>query len=383
MEDHTQDFDAIRPYHDEEVHQILARISHKHSFFQLIGYLFPQMTQAEVVEGFSHIHSIRAFQALYIHRAIRSIAADSTDGVTYEGLKGLSKSQPYLYLANHRDIILDSAFLNVLLFEHGFDTTQIAIGDNLMVSPLVTDLMKLNKSFIVHRSAPRHLMVPYAQRLSGYIRKTLHADRCSLWLAQRNGRTKDGIDETSPALLKMLQISGPDDLVASFQALHLVPVAISYEYEPCDGLKAEECYHARHGLPYTKDDKVSIVRGIRDRKGRVHLAVGQPLHDEIAALGDTTNRNAWFRSLAARVDAEIWRLYRRWPTHYIAADLLLGEARHAAHYSADERAQFTAYVDRRVSELRGDPVELRQILLEIYAGMVEPALVHRTDTQRA
>ena len=368
MEEHALTFEDIRPYHDEEVHAVLQRITQKPSFFQLIRYLFPQMRREDIIEGFRHIHSTRAFQALYIHSAIRSIVAHSTEGLSYTGIRELDKTRPHLFLSNHRDIILDSAFLNILLFEHGYETSQIAIGDNLMVSGLVTDLMKLNKSFIVHRSAPRHLMLAYSQRLSRYIRHLIQEKGASVWLAQRNGRTKDGRDQTAPALLKMLALSGPDDLATAFGALHIVPMAVSYEYEPCDGLKAEELVHQDLGLPYEKDDKQAIIQGIRAPKGRVHLAVGEPLHLAPGSLG--TDRNAACRQLAAQIDEAIAALYHRWPTHYIAADLRDDCTRHQAHYTPEARAQFLAYLDQRAQGLRGDPERLRRKLIEIYAGMV-------------
>lgn len=361
-------FEDIRPYHDEEVHEVLQRVCQKPSFFQLIRYLFPQMRQEEVVEGFSHIHSTRAFQALYIHSAIRSIVGSSTDGLSYSGIKELAKDRPHLFLSNHRDIILDSAFLNILLFEHGLETTQIAIGDNLMVSGLVTDLMKLNKSFIVHRSAPRHLMMAYSQRLSRYIRHLIGEQGASVWLAQRNGRTKDGRDQTAPALLKMLALSGSDDLATAFAELNIVPMAVSYEYEPCDGLKAEELVHQDLGLPYEKDDKLAIIQGIRAPKGRVHLAVGQPLALPPGSL--PTNRNEACRVLAVRLDEAIDGLFRRWPTHYIAADLRDGSTRFEGHYSAAEKARFLTYLDTRIQGLKGDPDRLRHKLIDIYAGMI-------------
>ena len=216
-------FEEIRPYRDEEVNEVLKGIAKKPSFLKLAPFMFPHLTAEEIQAGFSYVESTRAFQALYIHQGMRSLVGNSTDGLSYEGIKQLDKRTPYLFLSNHRDIILDSAFLNILLFEHGFDTTEIAIGDNLMVSSLVTDLMKLNKSFIVHRSAPRKLIPHYSRRLSAYIRHVIRNEGHSVWLAQRNGRTKDGLDETAPGLLKMLSLSGPKELTENFAQLNLTP----------------------------------------------------------------------------------------------------------------------------------------------------------------
>ncbi|MEM7373198.1 MAG: 1-acyl-sn-glycerol-3-phosphate acyltransferase [Bacteroidota bacterium] len=363
-------FDEIRPYRDEEVNEVLSQIATKPSFLKLISYMFPRLSSKDIQEGFAHIHSVSAFQALYIHQGMRSLASNSTDGLSYEGIKQLDKKTPYLFLSNHRDIILDSAFLNILLFEHGVDTTEIAIGDNLMVSPLVTDLMKLNKSFIVHRNAPRRLLPSYSKRLSQYIRHVLQEKEQSVWIAQRNGRTKDGVDQTAPGLLKMLSLSREEGLAASFAKLNLTAVAISYEYEPCAGLKAEELLHQELGLPYTKDDKTAIIQGIRAQKGRVHLAVGQPIKDFSVMDGPTERSNDWLRALAHLLDQEIDRLYKRWPTNYIASDLWLQEDRYTNHYSEQEKERFQQYLDHQVSLHKGDPFLLRQKVLEIYAGPV-------------
>lgn len=370
MNIHNLSFDEIRPYRDEEVNEVLTQIATKPSFLKLICYMFPHLSPEEIQEGFAHIHSVRAFQALYIHQGMRSLASNSTNGLSYEGVKRLDKQSPYLFLSNHRDIILDSAFLNILLFEHGFETTEIAIGDNLMVSPLVTDLMKLNKSFIVHRNPPRKLLPSYSRRLSQYIRHQISQHNQSVWIAQRSGRTKDGVDQTAPGLLKMLSLSGENGFEAGFEQLNITPVAISYEFEPCAGLKAEELVHQQLGLPYSKDDKTAIIQGIRAQKGRVHLAVGEPIQEIASHIQASDRINDKLRSLAAIIDQRIDRLYKRWPSNYIAADLWLQEEKYVSHYSRTDKEEFQDYLDHQVSLHKGDPFLLRQKILEIYAGPV-------------
>lgn len=368
MKEPELSFDEIRPYRDEEVNKVLARIANKPSFLKLAPYMFPHLKAKEIQEGFTYVQSTRAFQALYIHQGMRSLVGNSTDGLSYEGIKQLDKKTPYLFLSNHRDIILDSAFLNILLFEHGYDTTEIAIGDNLMVSPLVTDLMKLNKSFIVHRDIPRSDMLAYAQRLSTYVRHVLVEQGQSIWMAQRNGRTKDGLDETAPGLLKMLSMSGEKDLYHNIGELNLTPLAISYEFEPCAGLKAEELVHRKLGIPYEKDDKIAIIQGINASKGRVHLAVGQILTDELRQIDTSLRKNDWLRELARLVDQKIHSLYKKWPNTYLAADLLCDKPVYEHEYTAKEKERFMSYLDQELSGLHGDPELLRQQILSIYAG---------------
>jgi hypothetical protein len=366
----VESFEEIRPYHDEEVQGVLQRLINKPSFSLLMRYLFPDRATHETLEDLRHIQSTQAFQAQYIRRAIRRIISDSTEGLSISGLDQLDKLTPYFFISNHRDIILDSAFLNVLLFEHGYDTTQIAIGDNLMVSQLVTDLMKLNKSFVVHRSLGRHEFLAYSERLSRYLRH-VQADRQeSVWMAQRNGRAKDGNDRTQAALLKMLDISGKKlSEPESFRPFRILPMAISYEYEPCDNLKAEELVHQALGLPYTKDDKLGMIRGIRDPKGRVHIGLGSPLDAELDTI-EASNRNDWMRQLAGLIDRQIWAQFHLWPTHYLAADLLADSNRFAGHYSPAQLSQFMQHMEKRLLEVKGDRRRLQQQFLEIYAQPV-------------
>jgi hypothetical protein len=364
-------FDEIRPYRDPEVPAVLHAITQRPSFALLMGYLYPDTPTEELAQHLRQVKAVQEFQAKYIRKAMRNIARDSIAKLTQTGLDQLAPQVSYLFLSNHRDIILDSGLLNLLRHELGYDTTQIAIGDNLMITPMVTDLMKLNKSFVVHRHPPRQHAFAYSLRLSRYIRNLIEANQSSVWLAQRNGRTKDGRDQTQAALLKMLSLSDPDHWIASLQRLRIVPLAISYEYEPCDHLKAEESLAQAQGRPYHKDDKLAIIRGIREPKGRVHVAAGQPLHQELETLVGITNRNDFMRELGLLIDEHISRLYRRWPIQYAAYDLLHGGQVMRDHYQPADRAAMEAHVARRVAASQADDRQaLRQMLYRIYAGMI-------------
>ncbi|WNJ18997.1 1-acyl-sn-glycerol-3-phosphate acyltransferase [Pontibacter sp. G13] len=358
-------FEDIRPYHNEEVNEVLKGVVEKPSFFELIQYLFPNLTAEQVVASFRKIHTTREFQAQYIHQAIRTMISSSISDLTFSGFENLDPQEPCLFISNHRDIILDSALLNVLLFEEGFETTQIAIGDNLMVSPLVTDLMKLNKSFVVFRNLSPQQLLAASDQLSHYIRHVITDRIDSVWIAQRGGRTKDGHDQTQPALLKMLMRSGDSDVSASLKPLKIVPMTVSYEYEPCDYLKVEELYHRDHDLPYQKDDKLAMVLGIREPKGRVHLEVGKPLGHELDGLSG--NRNEQIREVCQILDQHIHRQYRLWPINWVAADLISGKNEFQAHYTEEDRAKFVQYVSNRIAHISGDSEALRERMYQLYA----------------
>ena len=352
---------------------MLERVIERPSFAVLMAYLYPNTPVEEIATQMRKVHTIKEFQHRYISRAIRNIVRDSIDELTHEGLEELDPNSGYLFLSNHRDIILDSGLLNVLRYELGHETTQIAIGDNLLISPMVSDLMKLNKSFIVHRLPPRQEIYAYSLRLSQYIRQSLVEDHSSVWIAQRNGRTKDGRDLTQAGLMKMLSLSAQsEDMGREFAQLNLVPLSISYEYEPCDLLKAQENWHRKQDLPYSKDDKLAIIRGIRANKGRVHVAAGKPISPQLSKIPAGTSRNEWLRRLCQILDQEIHRLYRRWPIQYAAADLLHQTDRYASHYSPQDMEKLHSYLDTLAGQSGLPKTEIKAELLQIYAGMIPP-----------
>ena len=378
MADVPLSFDDIRPYNDSEIGAVLKRLLSKPSFFLMMEALFPEISRDQVVEKIQAIGSVRDFQATIISDTLERILENSSQGLTIEGLENLDPNKGYLFLSNHRDIILDSAFLNLRLLSGGFSTSYIGIGDNLMVSTLITDLMKVNKSFIIHRSAPRQQLIAYAQRLSHYIYHLIVEQSESVWLAHRNGRTKDGIDQTQASVIKMLLMTAETDLREYLSKLEIVPVAISYEYEPCDHLKAEEMIHKADNLPYTKDDKMSMLLGITAPKGRIHLAIGKSISQEIMDMPFEGRKNDWINELTALVDQHIYSLYHLWPVNYIAYDMVEEGNTFAAHYSELDKHNFEQYLDQQVEGLKGDPIKLRQHLLKIYAGPVVTSSQNKT-----
>ncbi len=317
-------FDSIRPYNDDEVAPVLQRLLADADFLSMITqYRFPTasryidwllrpITAWKLRKEIRKVHSVAALQQrieAYVEQSISQV----TDGISFSGIEHLQTGKPHLYLANHRDIVMDPAFVNYALFQAKLSTPRIAIGDNLLQRPFVSDLMRINKSFIVHRSLTnRREKLTAFQLLSAYINHSILHDQESIWIAQAEGRAKDGDDRTESAILKMFHLSRKDeDFQAVIASLQLTPVAISYEYDPCDIAKARELYIRASTGEYTKqigEDDASIVLGITGYKGRVHVHFCPVL---TTGFTDT-------KQLAQLVDQHIWRDYRLFPAHYLA-----------------------------------------------------------------
>ncbi|MDI5936303.1 1-acyl-sn-glycerol-3-phosphate acyltransferase [Halomonas kalidii] len=365
----------IRPYHDDEVAEVLARLAHDPELLDaLTRFRLPRLsrfmprlsrTLASIVirREVRDVTSVRDFQqriAGYMERMIRT----TTDDFRVDGLEALDHDTAYLFIGNHRDISLDPAFVNYALYLAGRDTVRIAIGDNLLKKPYVTDLMRLNKSFIVPRSARgKRAMLAAYHNLSAYIHHSIIEDNHSIWMAQREGRAKDGIDRTDPAIIKMMTMSRRSrdrDLPVgeAIRELRLVPVSISYEYDPCDVQKARELHAVHASGNYEKsefEDIMSIVAGITGHKGRVHLRFGAPL----AADFDSTDE------VAAEIDRQVLEGYHLFPSHYLALETL-GDAPELLDLSEvtdADRATFQA-------RLQQVPAELREWWLTQYANPV-------------
>jgi len=377
----TDPFADIRPYHDAEVRPVLDRLLLDAEFLENLGKLrlprltarFPGLVRPLVrwllrreLNGVDVNSSLQSVIKKYMDRMIES----STDEFTLSGLEKLDARQAYLFMSNHRDIALDPAFVSYALYHNGHDTVRIAIGDNLLSKPFAADLMRLNKSFIVKRSAkgPRQMLAAY-KTLSSYIRGSIENDRASIWIAQREGRAKDGIDATEPAVIKMLTIAqnkASESFADFVNSLHIVPIAISYEYDPCDGAKARELYEKATLGSYQKaehEDLKSIALGITGTKGDVHVSFGTPLR------GDFADPDA----VAAEVDRQVIENYVLHPTNFFAYHMLHGcypplpcGARHEA-FRESEHAAIQAVFAQRIDAL---PAEHRSYALAIYANPI-------------
>jgi glycerol-3-phosphate O-acyltransferase len=370
----TDSFDDIRPFTDAEVDTVLARLLNEPAFNQAIRFVFPNSEPEDIRHLLGSIHTIADFQAKIVSAAVKAIAEKSTAGLEVRGLDKLDSQISYLFISNHRDIVLDSAFLNYILFTHGFSTTRIAIGNNLLQREWIADLVKLNKNFVVQRNVPPRQAYEYSLRLSNYIKKSLVDDASSVWIAQREGRTKDGMDQTQAGLLKMLSLAWGDDVVDGFEKMQIVPVSISYGVEPCAGLKARELFIKQRDGAYEKqpgEDLNSMLEGIRAWKGKVVFTFGKTIvKNELQHDFAEVNRNEGIKNLCARIDARISEGYALQPFNYIAADLLRGTKHYASHYSADDCDNWNKHIDQQLSFQDVTQSDLLQGMLAMYAAPV-------------
>lgn len=372
VQEQQLDYESIRPYEDHEIQTVFNRLKNEEFFLRLLGFLYPKIPPVQFMEKLMHMTSIRQFQEEVISAYVRDVLKKTTNGVTVEGLDKLNPNESYLFISNHRDIVLDPAILNVLLVEEGFNTTEIAIGDNLLIYPWITDLVKLNRTFIVKRNLPIKQMMENSRLLSQYIRYTLTEKKHSIWIAQREGRSKDGNDRTQISLLKMLNISGTNSLTENFKELKLVPVSISYEFDPCDYLKAREFQMKRDNPDYQKtkdDDLMHMGTGLRGRKGRVHFAFGKPLQKEMNPIDALTVKNDQFSTLADLIDKHVHQNYKLWPANYIAWDIFNQSTEHQAHYTAEDKQIFLDYIQEHIDRLTDcDKDFIFATLMEMYAN---------------
>lgn len=372
-----KDFEEIRPYTDQEVGDILNILLDDSEFIHAAQYVFPEWNRNQLYESLKGIKTVKEFQKFLMYPAVHRITDSTFSGLSRSGFDGLVKKKPYLFISNHRDIILDSAILNVMLFEAGLDTCEVAIGSNLLIKPWLTHLVKLNKNFIVHRDIPPKKLYAYSLRLSTYIRNAITNKNSSVWIAQKEGRTKDGNDVTQAGLLKMLSLSKKEDIINDFKQLNIVPMALSYEYEPCDDLKARELVVKAQTGTYKKapnEDAKSMLAGITANKGRFHIAMGSSLDEKLESLGTSGSRNDLMKELADLINREIHSLYKLWPTNYMAFDLLNGDEAHSDKYNGSEKEVFIDHIEKTVAKVDQDAALVKQTLLNMYANPVKNKL---------
>jgi hypothetical protein len=329
------------------------------------------MTQEEAFAKADKVNNNMDFQLEFMHQAIRVIVERSSTGLSFSGFENLDPNKAYLFIANHRDILLDSAILQILLVEQGFKTTEITFGDNLMQGGFVNDFGKLNRMFTVIREGNNRELYEISQKLSTYIRHTLVEKNVSVWIAQRNGRTKDGSDMTQNGLIKMLNLSGGKNFTESVKQLNIVPLSISYEYEPCDDLKVQETYLSSLHSKYLKapgEDLNSIISGIKQQKGRIHMHVGMPIENELIEIEKKTNENEKIKELAAFIDEQIYNNYKLWPVNYIAWDIANESDEYRSFYTDTERENFIAYIKQKTVKLKGDDLTLFNLFIVMYSN---------------
>jgi len=373
-------FDEIRPYYDHEVKPAINRLVLHPKFKGVLSYLFGEMDEKELIERFRSIETVDQFQVFFSYHTVKNIVDKTSTGLSEEGRNELDPSKPYLFVANHRDIVLDAAIMQYLLHKGGYKTSQITFGENLMTEQLLLDLGKLNKMFTFYRGGSKITQYRNAKINSAYINHVLKNQKESIWIAQRNGRTKNGDDQTQGGLIKMLSMEG-ESICGSLSELNIVPVTISYEIEPCDIQKTRELYMGKRE-EYVKapnEDLMSILAGITEDKGGIHYCFGTPLNDFLQNLeSQDLQNNEVIEKITGEIDRQIHLGYRLWPGNYIAADLAENRQSFTGNYSESEKGLFETNMNAKIGSLMGmDSKELKEIFLEIYANPVYNSKVVR------
>ena len=368
-------FSEIAPYNDEEASAALSRVANHPNVPWVSKFIFPNQRETFLRDVLRNIHSVDEFQHKVMYNAIEWVINNTVRNFSYAGLSKLEKVQgKFLAMSNHRDIILDPAFLQVILHRNGLPMTQIAVGDNLLKHKTVELLIRSNRMIKVIRGISARELYLSSQLLSRYIRETITSGEYSVWIAQRQGRTKDGVDITEQGLLKMVDMSGTSDFVQNFKEVNIVPISISYEYEPCDILKARELIISK-SQKYEKtenEDLQSIIQGVRQFKGNVHMQFGDMLSDEELVEASLCDKNDRYQSIRHAIDKRIIQGYKLWKTNYMACDLVRGDGKYASHYTREDLSAFRSYIEAQLKTVEPnlDRAALRDILLHIYANPV-------------
>ncbi|MCQ2285342.1 MAG: acyltransferase [Bacteroidales bacterium] len=365
-------FEDTRPYTDEEVPAAIHRIATNPSFDFIVKYLFPNADLANFKKEFLTIQSTREFQIKVMDNAIWSIVNKTSTGLTQNGLEKLYDNRNRMFISNHRDILLDAAILQILLVQHQIDTSEITFGSNLMRGDLVIDIGKINKMFKIERGGNIRTFYKSSLEVSRYMRYAINEKHQSVWIAQRNGRTKDGDDKTEIGVLKMFSLSSDKPFIDNLEELNITPIAISYEYEPCDFQKATELFISKY-QKYEKspnEDLESILHGITQFKGGISLSICDEIsHDELVEC-NRMDKNEKFNQLSKLIDERIYNNYKLFKTNYIAYDLLHNTEIYADHYTVDEKKDFIQYMEDGLRTINLPFDELKSIFLSIYANSV-------------
>ena len=370
-----QKFDSIRPFYDTEVNDALSDVIQHPMMKALMNFSFPDVADEVWKEQLKRTHSIRDFQCNFIYQSVRKILEKSSEGLTTSGFEHLEKNTSYLFISNHRDILLDTTLLNATLFEHGLVMTASAIGDNLVKKSFLKILAKLNRNFLVLRGLSPREMLQSSKLLSEYIKQLLLHENRSVWIARREGRTKDGNDATNPGVLKMLGMASEDkNVMEYFKKIKIVPVSISYEYDPTDVLKMPQLMAEANNEIYVKEkneDFQNILSGVLGQKKRIHIHIGKVIDSEIDTIVATEdNSNKQVLALAQAIDDAILTNYKLWPTNFIAYDILHKTNQYSHLYTENEKSLFERRLEMRIDH--DNPV-----LLEGFLSMYSNPVVNK------
>lgn len=375
MSEELNEFTDISPYTDAEAVEALGKLADHPAVVEVSKAIFPDKEPEFLRKILKSVKSIDEFQILVMNKAVEWVLSTTAHNFSYDGIENLKKiNGKFLAMSNHRDIILDPAITQVVLYRNAIPMTEIAVGSNLLTNKYIEYLIRSNRMIKVIRGINARQLYLSSQVLSKYIRECITSGRSSIWIAQREGRAKDGIDTTEQGLLKMLDMSGTADFTTNFEELNIVPLSISYEYEPCDILKARERLISRTQkyVKGSREDLISIMTGIEQQKGNIHLNIGSPLtHDEIEAAS-YCNKNDRYQAIRHAVDVRIIEGYRLWKTNYIGYDMVNHTFKYRDKYTPEDVAQFTDYVEHQLDKVEKSlcRADLRDIFLRIYANPV-------------
>lgn len=390
MSEELNEFTDISPYTDAEAVEALGKLADHPAVVEVSKAIFPDKEPEFLRKILKSVKSIDEFQVLVMNKAVEWVLSTTAHNFSYDGIGNLKKiNGKFLAMSNHRDIILDPAITQVVLYRNAIPMTEIAVGSNLLTNKYIEYLIRSNRMIKVIRGINARQLYLSSQVLSKYIRECITSGRSSIWIAQREGRAKDGIDTTEQGLLKMLDMSGTADFTTNFEELNIVPLSISYEYEPCDILKARERLISRTQkyVKGSREDLISIMTGIEQQKGNIHLNIGSPLtHDEIEAAS-CCNKNDRYQAIRHAVDVRIIEGYKLWKTNYIGYDMVNHTFKYRDKYTPEDVAQFTDYVEHQLDKVEQSlcRADLRDIFLRIYANPVvslENLMIERASASR-
>ena len=362
------DFSLIQPYQDADVPEVMNKLKTSSSFKKVLGIDNSGIGMETWLEMLDNVESIDQFQSEIAGPFMKGVLKDTSSSISYDGIDKLSDAKKNLFISNHRDIILDSSILNIGMYESGLQTCETAIGDNLLSSDIVKELTKLNKNFTVVRSAGPREMYDHSLTLSHYIRSKVCSNESSIWLAQREGRAKDGNDKTQQGLLKMLLLSaGDQNYEEGFRELNIRPISVSYEYDPCDAFKLNEIVCMEKGIKYEKgpeEDLQNIIAGMTGFKGEIHLGIHDCINQELDQLKPFTNINEKTIAFAKLIDQKIYQSYKLFENNYLAYDMLYGLSEYKNKYSAEKKEEFEAYINELTED---QSYETKKLLIRKYA----------------
>lgn len=371
---HKINFDDIRPFDDSEVKHYLGLLLEDENFENILKFVFKDQSKVDQAKfAIANISTVKDLQLKFMYRLIEDlILKKSTDGLSSSGLDRLDKNTSYLFISNHRDIILDSAIMNFLIVLEGMNTTEIAIGNNLLIEKWIEYAVKLNRAFVVRRNLPVRELLMASKKLSEYIRRDITLKNTSVWIAQREGRTKDGNDRTQQALLKMLNLSNTKEVCDGFKELKIVPLSISYEIEPCGLSKVAELYKKQtEGFEKTQEDDLrSMGEGLIRPKGRVHFGFGEPINARLDQIGSDEPIQNQIEKIAEIIDDQIYNNFKLWPNNYIAEDILNNASNNLDQYTAAQFDHFAAMLDEAVQTIPGDKAVIRNMFLQMYVNPI-------------